>query len=344
MVRFAKFIFLFIGIALLFVVILETDLDELWIEVSRVGIMGMVAIMLVYILYFGADALSWQVTLPSVGSDHRWVGRLFVVRMIGEAYNNITPTASMGGEPIKAWLLKVNWGVPLRDSGASLVIAKTTSMFSLVVFVAIGVFMLFQHPEFNSGHKLVAAGGLSFLVFAVIVFFLMQRWKLSTYAGRKLGQTAVGKKLAGIIRAAEDIDAQFASFYGQHGRRLCWSSVFAMANWMLGVVEVYLIMAFIGYPVTFADDRMHGSTRADDHVFHPGGSRYARRRISDWRWRVDGRTVRRRCHGVGTAISRSIMDWSEFVRGVVLCGDSATYSARMIKKGFLLHRVDLSTQ
>ena len=253
MVRFAKFIFLFIGIALLFVVILETDLDELWIEVSRVGIMGMVAIMLVYILYFGADALSWQVTLPAVGSDHRWVGRLFVVRMIGEAYNNITPTASMGGEPIKAWLLKVNWGVPLRDSGASLVIAKTTSMFALVVFVAIGVFMLFQHPEFNSGHKLVAAGGLSFLVFAVIVFFLMQRWKLSTYAGRKLGQTAVGKKLAGIIRAAEDIDAQFASFYGQHGRRLCWSSVFAMANWMLGVVEVYLIMAFIGYPVTFAE-------------------------------------------------------------------------------------------
>ena len=51
---------------------------------------------------------------------------MYVVRMIGEAYNNITPTASLGGEPVKAWLLKANWGVPLRDAGASLVIAKTT--------------------------------------------------------------------------------------------------------------------------------------------------------------------------------------------------------------------------
>ena len=253
MIRSAKYIFLFIGIALLSVVFLETDLHELWIEVSRVGIAGMATIMAVYVLYFGADALSWQVTLPAVGSDHRWIGRLFVVRMIGEAYNNITPTASLGGEPIKAWLLKVNWGVPLRDSGASLVIAKTTSMFSLVVFVGVGVYMLSQHTAFNSGHKLIAAGGLSFLVFAVIVFFLMQHLKLSTFVGRKLGQTTFGKKLTGIISAAEDIDSQFASFYSQHRRRLCWSSLFAMANWILGVVEVFLIMEFIGHPVSFAE-------------------------------------------------------------------------------------------
>ncbi|MCZ6771225.1 MAG: flippase-like domain-containing protein [Proteobacteria bacterium] len=252
-VRFTKFIFLFVGIALLVAVLIETDLDELWIAVSRVGVLGMMTVMLVYALYFGADAISWQITLPAVDINRPWIGRMFVVRMIGEAYNNITPTASLGGEPIKAWLLKVNWGVPLRESGASLVIAKTTSMFSLVIFVAVGVFMMFGHPEVTAAHKSVAVWGLSVIIIAAIVFFLMQHLKLSTFVARKLGRSRFQQRLAGVIRAVEDIDHQFASFYSEHGVRLWWSSLFAMANWVLGVVEVYLIMDFIGYPASFAE-------------------------------------------------------------------------------------------
>lgn len=141
MIKYVKFSFLLAGLVLLAVILRNTDLAELWVHVAQVGIGGMAAVLFVYALYFGADAYSWQLALPAVGLDARWMARMFIVRMIGEAYNNITPTASLGGEPIKAWLLKSHWGVPLRDSGASLVIAKTTSMCSLVVFVAIGVLL-----------------------------------------------------------------------------------------------------------------------------------------------------------------------------------------------------------
>lgn len=253
MLRFAKFIFLFIGIALLGVVLLETDLGELWHQVAAVGVSGMALVMLVYALYFGADALSWQIVLPAVPIDTRWIGRIYIVRMIGEAYNNITPTASLGGEPIKAWLLKANWGIALRDSGASLVIAKTTSMFSLVLFVAIGVVMLLGHPIFSPTLKHIALGGLAFIVLSAVVFFLMQRLRLSTFIARKLGSSRFSRKLAGGIAAAEDIDRQFERFYTQHGVRLAWSFAFAMANWVLGVLEVYFILDFVGYPATFAE-------------------------------------------------------------------------------------------
>lgn len=253
MIKFAKFFFLLLGLALLGAVLWQTDLGELWRQVARVGVGGMAAVLVVYALYFGADALSWQFTLPAVGLDRRWIGRIYVVRMIGEAYNNITPTASLGGEPIKAWLLKANWGIPLRDAGASLVIAKTTSMFSLVAFVAIGVVMLLREPAFNATHKAIAGGGLAFLVFSAVVFFLMQHLQLSTFVARKLGSSRFGQRLAGVLAAAEDIDQQFANFYRGHGARLVWSFVFAMINWMLGALEVYLIMALVGYPVSYAE-------------------------------------------------------------------------------------------
>ena len=116
--KYAKFLFLALGVCLLALIVLNTDIDQLWAQVSAVGVFGMCMVMFVYALYFGADAVSWQVTLPAVSLNMRWVARMYVVRMIGEAYNNITPTASLGGEPVKAWLLKANWGVPLRDAGA----------------------------------------------------------------------------------------------------------------------------------------------------------------------------------------------------------------------------------
>jgi uncharacterized membrane protein YbhN (UPF0104 family) len=53
--------------------------------------------------------------------------------------------------------------------------------------------------------------------------------------------------------AAEDIDRQFASFYSGHRARLCWSLGFAMANWVLGALEVYLIMGLVGFPLSFAE-------------------------------------------------------------------------------------------
>lgn len=253
MFRFAKLLFLLVGIALLAVVLLKTDLHELWQQVARVGCGGMAAVMLVYALYFAADAVSWQIVLPAVPLDRRWLARMFAVRMIGEAYNNITPTASLGGEPIKAWLLKSNWDIALRDSAASLVIAKTTSMFSLVTFVGIGVAMLMQHARVTADHKLVAALGFAFIILSAVVFFLMQRLRLSTFVARWLRRSRFGARLSGVIAGAEDIDRQFATFYRDHGTRLAWSFVFAMANWLLGALEVYLIMGFVGYPVGFAE-------------------------------------------------------------------------------------------
>lgn len=253
MLKFAKLLFLLVGVVLLGVVVASTDLGELWSQVSAVGFSGMLVVLLVYSLYFGADALSWHIALPALPLSARWIGRTYVVRMIGEAYNNITPTASLGGEPVKAWLLKVNWGVPLRDSGASLVIAKTTSMFSLVVFVGIGVLMLLGHPSFTDTHKLIALGGFSFIVLCAVVFFLMQHLRLSTRVARRLGRSRFGRRLTGALAAAEDIDRQFERFYGRHGRRLAWSFVFALANWVLGVLEVYVIMHLVGYPASFAE-------------------------------------------------------------------------------------------
>ena len=125
-VKHLKFIFFLIGGALLALILLKTDFNLLLTQIASVGVIGVGVILTIYALYFGADSLSWQVTIDKVPMNLRWIGRFYAVRMVGEAYNNITPVASLGGEPLKAWLLKSNWQVPLTDSSVAFVISKTT--------------------------------------------------------------------------------------------------------------------------------------------------------------------------------------------------------------------------
>ena len=253
MSKIIKFLFLLVGIGLLVAVTYQTDLTQLARHISAIGLFGVALILTVYILYFGADVLSWQITMVKIPVTFLWFGRLYVVRMIGEAYNNLTPTASLGGEPIKAWLLKSNWAIPLRDSASSLVIAKTASMFSLSLFGSVGVLFLFQSSAFAGEQKSIALGGLIFIVFSSVIFFMMQYFRFSSYLVGKISSNRFAGLLKKAFSTIEDIDKRFDVFYREHSLRFGFACLAAMANWLIGVVEVFVILYLIGYPLSLAE-------------------------------------------------------------------------------------------
>ena len=258
--KYAKIIFLLAGFLLLALVLRATNLSEIVSQARHIGPFGILLVLMIYTMFFGTDVVSWQIVLHAVSPRAIWSGglfsittRLYAVRMIGEAYNNITPMGSMGGEPIKAWLLKHNYGIPLRDSGASLVLVKTASMFSLVIFVAVGFFLAVYGGRLSETHKLIAVLGLAWLILIILLFFLVQHLKLSTFAATRLGRTRIGRRVAGMIAGMQDIDNKFELFYANKRPHLALAMVFAMASWVLGSVELYWILALTGHPVVWAD-------------------------------------------------------------------------------------------
>lgn len=251
--KFAKFAFLLLGAGLLWLLLRQTDLVPIVNQSRLVGIGGMLAILALYVLTFATDVASWQLTLPAAGRGLGWTARLYCIRMIGEAYNNITPMASMGGEPVKAWLLKRHHGIGYRDSGASLVLAKTTSMVGLVLFVGVGFVLVMLRADLSVTHKALAGVSLVLLTLFIIVFFLMQHWKLSTFTATRLGRTRFGARLSGALQALQDMDLIFARYYAAHRRELVLSTMFGIGNWLLGVAEIYLAFHLIGHPISLAD-------------------------------------------------------------------------------------------
>lgn len=250
--RLFQILLLGVGLTLFALILGESDLDALSRSLGRIGVTGFAAVLLVFALYFAADALSWHVTLLTAPLTARWAWIMLRVRLIGEVYNNITPTASLGGEPIKALILKTEHNIALSASGASLVIAKTTSMMTLVLFVLPGFYFLSLNAEIAERYTGALSLSLVGLVVIVTLFFLTQWLRLSSRITVLLGGEGSAGRLARFVAGVESVDRAFIEFYGAHPARLFASVAFASLNWALGALELYVILHVVGEPVSFA--------------------------------------------------------------------------------------------
>src|SRR5262249_19378208 len=97
-------------------------------------------VLLPYFVINIRDTSGWRCTLPATVRVP--FSSLYLVRMAGEAVNSMTPTATVGGEPVKAHLLRA-FGVSGSDALASVVIAKTALTVSQSAFVLVGLAVLF---------------------------------------------------------------------------------------------------------------------------------------------------------------------------------------------------------
>src|SRR5262249_55226655 len=149
---------------------------------ERMGDLGWKSplVLLPWIVIAICDALGWRCTLPARAAARVPFASLALVRMAGEAVNSITPTAAVGGEPVKALFLRA-WGVSRSDSLASIVIAKTALTLAQSVFVVLGIAALCE--RWDQGTRGVVWVVLLFVATAAFgggLVYLQRRGPVST--------------------------------------------------------------------------------------------------------------------------------------------------------------------
>ncbi|MBN08215.1 MAG: hypothetical protein CMM45_10325 [Rhodospirillaceae bacterium] len=250
--RWVKPLLFLAGLGLLAFIIAEIDLAETWHLLSRVDI-GILLIFFIYFLAFLIDTFTWQLTVKHVPLSPLWIYRFFQMRLAGEAFNNITPLAGMGGEVIKAVLLKRYYGIAYEDGVASLILAKTINVLALILFLVIGFWFVLRSPDLSPSYKSVAGAGLSALVVGVGLFFLFQRTKMVSLIDKFFSRHALNAWAATALRHVKAVEDKLVAFYSTLRGRFFCALMFALLNWILGVIEIYYIMKFIGYPVSLVD-------------------------------------------------------------------------------------------
>ena len=188
------------------------------------------------------DTLGWRFAFLRDGVAFR---TLVTARLAGEAFNVATPTAALGGEAVKAWLLR--GVVPLGASVPSVIVAKTTITIAQGLFLLVGVALAWSSALPDSPLLYGMLWLLAVETVALAGFVFAQTRGMFAWGGRLLTQLGVP---AGGSEALGRIDDVLARFYRGAPLRLALSIGFHLIAWLLGSLETWLILRFLGVEVS----------------------------------------------------------------------------------------------
>jgi len=238
-----KLLLLCLGLALLALMIHQIGLGNILNEISQLGF-NVVFILIPYCFVYLLDALAWRTTLREKAREIQFP-HLFLTRMAGEAINYITPSAYLGGEPVKAYLLQKH-GIPLVDGLASVVTAKTVMVIAQVFFVLLGIGLSFaSHPN---DRGIIYAAILIVILVSLAAAFLVFAQHRGMFAGL-LWLLELMRLPAGFLKRREvklkHLDATILTFYGQHQLGFLLTLIFFFLGWLVGSLEIYLLLYYL---------------------------------------------------------------------------------------------------
>jgi glycosyltransferase 2 family protein len=206
---------------------------------ARLAWWQLLLVCLPYAAIMAVDTLGWRFAFPRAAVPF---SRLYGARLAGEALNLVTALGSMGGEAVKAWLIRRD--VDYEESVPSVVIAKTTITIAQALFLLIGVALAWGLLATDSRVIVAMLWLLVVEVVAVAGFVGVQVAGVVGRAGRLLAWFGV----IGPGDSAQRLDTALRDYYRRDWRRLSCSTGFHLAGWLLGAAEAYLILVFLGVP------------------------------------------------------------------------------------------------
>lgn len=238
-----------LGALVLAVLLYRLGLEAVLGELRRVG-WGWALIIGQEILPILANTAGWHYTFLKA---HRQVPpwRLLRMRLAGDGFNYLIPSATVGGELLRINLLRRD--MAMGASAASVTVAKFTQFLGQALFIALGLLLAVPFAPLKEGLLPV----LWALLLGCLIFLglgLLGLWKGMFSSLTRLLLAWLPTRLKGYIPVdqAAELDRDITGFL-REDQPAFWTSTLAFGlAWALGSVEVLLIFYFLGLPVDLA--------------------------------------------------------------------------------------------
>jgi uncharacterized protein (TIRG00374 family) len=246
-----RFNLILLGIALIFFVWVLHEVG--WATINHYLVQvgwGWPVLLFPYGLVNLLEAISWKYLLVNP-PPHLSFWRLFWLRLGGESLNQLTPTASLGGEPFKAAALQRD-GVALEAATASVVIHKGILVLSLALYIFVGLGMApFLLPGVRQHLWALGLAALGLTV-AGVAFVVVQLRRPCRGGLRLLDKIGWRPKFLDHHEAFFlGLDGAMSGFYRQYPGRALLAFTLFFLSWLLHAVEVYLMFRFVGHPISW---------------------------------------------------------------------------------------------
>jgi uncharacterized protein (TIRG00374 family) len=175
-------------------------------------------------------------------------GLLFPVRLAGEAVNETTPTGTMGGEALKAFLLvRMGAGVTVEDALVSVVVAKTALVAALAAFIAGTLGLAWAVGTTSSGMLSLLALLAAYMGLSTAGFVWLQVRGVFRLGGRALAWMGLGTRVA---EGADRLEADLRWFYRKRRGAVAVVVALSLVGWGAGALETWLMLLLLESPVS----------------------------------------------------------------------------------------------
>lgn len=238
-----KAILLLLVLVPMAVFIAQTDFAEVGNKLKNVGYRFLYVLLVTFIAYlFGT--LSWYVCL-GVYRRNISIFQLFAIRQVGETIGLYNPTSIVGGDLLKSEFLKYHQ-IPVSIALSSVITSRLTAVLSQLLLFCLALIWLLLSPY--SVYILSFTGNYIYLFLALLIllkagflFWLLKTGKdmvaqpgTSSRPNKRMQRfNSMLKELKKNIRT--DIPAFWQSY------------LYAAVHWLVGSLEFYLILRFLGY-------------------------------------------------------------------------------------------------
>jgi len=195
---------------------------------------------------YALDTWGWRLAFTHE-MPHISFGRLFSIRMAGEAVNKVTPLASMGGEPLKAYLLN-RCGAPSGEALASVAVAKNVMTLAQIAFIFVGV-----------GISLTMVPGKRAALFGMAVFpgIILTAMVVTAILDHRLRrskkQLAAAEAPPANPHSIMALWGQFADFFWAHPGAVLFSFLAFFLGWAAGALELLAAAYLLGFQLSLRD-------------------------------------------------------------------------------------------
>ena len=225
-----------------------TDLQKVINAIQQVGYQFILLLLITLMAYF-FGTLSWQYCLGN-SSRNIFTGNLFLIRHVGETVSLINPASIIVGETVKVFLLN-NHKIEKNTAIASIFVSRIIMIITqlLLFTAALAVLLANNHNlnlELNNRGILLVL--IVILVLAVPLMIFRDRLRiviLKTRAGTYLKVRSANWRFK-----MKEVRTEIFVLVQQHKKQIFLAILFAAIHWILGSLEFFFILKFLGIKIT----------------------------------------------------------------------------------------------
>jgi uncharacterized protein (TIRG00374 family) len=240
-----------VGVVLFALLVIKIGPGVIWQNIHRFSLRDFLILMGLRLVYWGLRTLCWKIVFERLDGG---VGfpRLFASRLAGHAISYLTPSAHIGGEPVRALMVGHK---NRRISFASVIVDKTIEIMTMILLMCTGVVLGLTRISLPGKNWIMmvavvlSVGGLTVLI------YYKQRTGLFAWMRDLLAKVHINPAI--FIRNADRIketDHYISLFHREHRGAFFGVFFFYLGLGFVWILEIHITLRLLGVTgVSFFD-------------------------------------------------------------------------------------------